>query len=136
MRDLLTSPTLSHSGQLKADVLLHQRADPTASSGPSISSNKTLSRSVASGVPGGRDRPRREVGLMGGRDEREGSRTRAKRYLLGSVVLMFWPSFAFFCSTVASLGFSLSHPPASVLLSRANRGSFLSLRCCSLLGPC
>ena len=86
-------------------------------------------------VPGGRDRPRREVGLMGGGEEREGSGTRARGYLLGSAVFMFWPSFTFFRSTVPSPSFSLSHPPTPVLLSRADRGSFLALRCCSLLGP-
>ena len=37
MRDLLTFPTLSQSGQMEADVLLHQRAGPAASSGSSIS---------------------------------------------------------------------------------------------------
>ena len=50
MRDLLTSSTPSQSRQSEADVFLLQRADPAASSGSSIASNKTSSRSVALGV--------------------------------------------------------------------------------------
>ena len=37
MQDLLTSPALSQSGHQEADVFLHQRADPAASSGLDIS---------------------------------------------------------------------------------------------------
>lgn len=55
----------------------------------------------------GQDCLRQEVSLRGGREQQKESGIQARRYSLGSAMLMFWPSFVFFRNTVFSFSFSL-----------------------------
>lgn len=115
--------------------LLERKNRPGAKEVLARSAMRPRPRRYQPEVPGSQDRLRREVGLMGGREKREGSEIRPKGYLLGLAVLMFWLLFVFFRSTLSSFGFSLSHLPAPVLLLRPDKQSFLALKCCSHLSP-